>query len=255
MVLKVSDLCAGYNGLSVLKGLSLEVAQGESVALLGRNGSGKSTLLKCLAGLHRSYVGRVLYKGIDLEHQDIRERIRAGIVFLPQDLDIFPDMSVEENLKVCVDELESLGGTASLERAFQLCPNLQAKRSERAGNLSGGERRLMAIARAIISSANLALLDEPSSGLAPKALRETVSAIQQLRSNRCSIILVEQMVDVALEIADRVVVMEGGALHLDFPAARYRENSAEVERLLLGHNVAKILPRGRVTLPKDKLVE
>ena len=206
-LLQLHDVQAGYGDLRILHGLSLELAAGGRLAMVGRNGSGKSTTLKAIMGLAATTAGRVLFDGCDVTHLTPRERALAGLGYVPQTRDVFPSLSVEENLiaglkgrpRRCVDE------------AYQLFPRLAERRDNGGGQLSGGEQQMLTVARALLGRPRLLLLDEPLEGLAPIICADLMATLERLaRETGVAMLLVEQKADEALRFAQDAVVLEHG---------------------------------------------
>jgi branched-chain amino acid transport system ATP-binding protein/neutral amino acid transport system ATP-binding protein len=216
-VLTLKSISAGYRGVQILSEISLDVVQNEIVAVIGPNGSGKSTLAKVLAGLIPPRGGRIFLGGRDVTGLPAWRRPAAGLAYVPQELNIFPNMTVAENLRIATEYTRPVSRAdieARHERALALFPNYAEKRRLRAGVLSGGERQLLAFACAMIASPKILVLDEPSAGLSPRltaGIMETVTAIHRTGT---AIFLIEQNVAAALAIAKRVVVLVNGATRL-----------------------------------------
>lgn len=216
-MLEMRNLCAGYGKVEALHGVSLSVAEGEIVCLIGANGAGKSTLLMTLCGNPRASAGSVRYQGEELLNQPTHCIMRKGIAVVPEGRRVFARLTVEENL--------AMGGffagpaySARLGKALELFPRLRERLGQRAGTLSGGEQQMLAIARALMSEPRLLLLDEPSLGLAPLVIQQIFRVIQQLRDQGVTIFLVEQNAHQALKLADRGYVLENGRILLEGPA-------------------------------------
>jgi branched-chain amino acid transport system ATP-binding protein len=225
LILETQDLRSGYEFLDVLHGVSVQVAEGEFVALLGPNGAGKSTFLRTLAGLLSPRAGNVVFSGADIAGWPAHRISRAGLSLVSEDLNLFTGMTVRENLL--------LGGYGrpngrkrqeSLDTILDLFPQLADRFSNLAGTLSGGERKMLALGRALMANPALLLVDEPSLGLAPKVVTAVFAALESLRATGRTILLVEQNVAAALAIADRAYVLEQGEIVLEGPADVLREN-------------------------------
>jgi branched-chain amino acid transport system ATP-binding protein len=197
-MLEVVDLSVSYGQRRALEGVSLTVAEGEIVTLLGANGSGKSTTLRTISGLVRPRRGRVVYRGQDIARWSADAIVAAGIGHVPEGREIFPDFSVRENLLV------------GLQAAWELFPTLREREAQRAGTLSGGEQQMLAIARALMARPRLLLLDEPSLGLAPRLTREIFRVIERINRTGVTVLLVEQNARRALAVAARGYVLETG---------------------------------------------
>jgi urea transport system ATP-binding protein len=208
-MLSVEDVHQYYGGSHILRGVSLEAAAGQVTVLLGRNGVGKTTLLRTIVGLVPVKAGRVAFGGADLTGAPPHARARAGIGYVPQGREIFPRLTVEENLLM---GLATRGRGAKVpERVFALFPALKALLRRRGGDLSGGQQQQLAIARAIAMEPSLLILDEPTEGIQPSIIRDIERAIRALAAEgRMAILLVEQYYDFARSLADRYLVMERG---------------------------------------------
>jgi branched-chain amino acid transport system ATP-binding protein len=214
-MLDVDRLESRYGRIPALSGVSLTVARGELVALVGANGAGKTTLLKALSGVQPVHGGTIRFDGQDIGRTHARQRVQMGIVQVPEGRQVFAPMTVQENLELGAF---ARGSQATLSRVFALFPVLQEKRSELAGNLSGGQQQMLAIGRALMGDPRLLLLDEPSMGLAPRLVAEIFAQVANLKAQGTTILLVDQNARAALSIADRGYVMEGGRIVLDGPA-------------------------------------
>jgi len=217
-LLELAAVTAGYGAITVLDGLSLRLGRGEVLAILGANGSGKSTVLKTAIGLTRMTAGRLSFAGQDVVRLPAHRRAAMGIGYVPQDRNVFADLTVLDNLKMG-GFLRPDSFADEVGNVFALFPRLAERRRERAGNLSGGERRMLAIGLALLLAPKLLLLDEPSSDLAPAMVDQVFAAIREIhRARDIPILLVEQNVDKALGLADRVCVLVRGREALDAPA-------------------------------------
>ncbi len=210
-MLGVGALVAGYGAEPVLHGIDLQVRQGEVVALLGANGAGKSTLMKALAGLHRPVQGGIHLEGRDLINMGAEQVVAQGVVLVPEGRQVFPELSVLDNIRLGAF-LQTEDRDARVEEQLRRFPRLKERLHQRAGLLSGGEQQMLAIARALMSRPRILLLDEPSLGLAPKIIAELFTALDALRREGMTLLLVDQMAGLALALADRAYVMEGGRI-------------------------------------------
>jgi branched-chain amino acid transport system ATP-binding protein len=227
-VLEVDGIHTYYGESHVLHGVSLRVAPGEAVALLGRNGAGKTTAIRSIVGFTPPRAGRVLFEGQAIERWPAYRIARRGLALVPQGRRIFAPLSVRENLRLGA---RSEGWT--LERVFELFPRLRERQAQLGGTLSGGEQQMLAIARALLTNGRLLLLDEPSEGLAPLIVREIGTILTALKAERLSLLLVEQNYHLALRVADRVYVMNKGQIvYQGTPAGL--EADEEVKRRYLG---------------------
>jgi branched-chain amino acid transport system ATP-binding protein len=227
-VLEVDGIHTYYGESHVLHGVSLRVAPGEAVALLGRNGAGKTTAIRSIVGFTPPRAGRVVFEGRAIERWPSYRIARHGLALVPQGRRIFAPLSVRENLL--------LGARASgwtLERVFELFPRLREREAQAGGTLSGGEQQMLAIARALLTNGRLLLLDEPSEGLAPLIVREIGATLQALKAQRLSLLLVEQNYHLALRVADRVYVMNKGQIVYEGTPAGL-EGDEEIKRRYLG---------------------
>jgi branched-chain amino acid transport system ATP-binding protein len=227
-VLEVDSIHTYYGESHVLHGVSLRVAPGEAVALLGRNGAGKTTAIRSIVGFTPPRAGRVVFEGQAIERWPAYRIARRGLALVPQGRRIFAPLSVRENLLLGA---RSEGWT--LERVFELFPRLRERQAQLGGTLSGGEQQMLAIARALLTNGRLLLLDEPSEGLAPLLVREIGMILTALKAERLSLLLVEQNYHLALRVADRVYVMNKGQIvYQGTPAGL--EADEEVKRRYLG---------------------
>jgi branched-chain amino acid transport system ATP-binding protein len=229
-MLEVSELHSRYGRIPALAGVSLSVAAGELVALVGANGAGKTTLLKALSGVQPVHGGTIRFDGRDIGRSHARERVQMGIVQVPEGRQVFAPMTVQENLELGAF---ARGSQGSMVRVFELFPVLQEKRSELAGNLSGGQQQMLAIGRALMARPRLLLLDEPSMGLAPRLVAEIFARVAALKAEGTTILLVDQNARAALSIADRAYVMETGRIVLD-GAAEALLHDPQVQQAYMG---------------------
>lgn len=204
-LLRVEDLCAGYGDSRVLDGVSLDLGEGESLALLGRNGTGKTTLLVTIMGLTRVHGGRLRWRGGDLAAMPTFRRAHAGLGWVPQGRALYPSLTVEEHLAVVARR-----GPWTVERVYGLFPRLRERRRNRGGQLSGGEQQMLAIARALLVNPKLLLLDEPMEGLAPIIVQELLNVIRELVAGGLAMILVEQHARLALSVTRKAIVLDRG---------------------------------------------
>jgi branched-chain amino acid transport system ATP-binding protein len=228
-ILHVENVTAGYQATVVLEGVSFTLPQNSVKALLGRNGAGKTTLLATIMGLTRVDTGVIRFNGDDLTGVPTHHRASRGIALVPQEREIFPSLTVQENLRVAVRS----GGDWTVKRVYDLFPRL----SERAGNygnqLSGGEQQMLAIGRALVSNPSLLLLDEPFEGLAPVIVDTLVDALGRIRTETAlSMILVEHNVDLALDFADDALVLERGQIALSGACSDLRNDRERLAGLI-----------------------
>ena len=224
-ILSVEEIYTAYGLSQVLFGVSLEVAAGECVCLLGRNGVGKTTTIRSIMGLTAPRQGRVVWKGRDIAGRQPYEVAALGIGFVPEDRRIFADLTVWENLDVAA---RTRGDSSqwTLERVFGLFPKLRELVDRQGGFLSGGEQQMLTIARTLMGNPELLLLDEPSEGLAPLVVDHLKEQISRLKQDGLTILLAEQNVDFCLDLADRVYVLEKGRIRYQGTARAFREDES-----------------------------
>lgn len=209
-MLDVNGLRSGYGESQVITDVSLQVNRDESVAVIGKNGMGKTTLFKTIMGLIRPSAGSVRFQSADITFSGTFERARLGIGYVPQGRMLFPQLSVEENLKT---GLETLRLKTIPDLVYELFPVLHEMKGRKAGNLSGGQQQMVAIGRALSTGPSLLILDEPTEGLQPSIIKEIAQALIQLKSKAtCSVLVSEQVLSFATAVADRMVVLERGAV-------------------------------------------
>jgi len=230
-LLALHDVYAAYERSRVLFGISLEVAQGECVCLMGRNGVGKTTTLRSIMGLTPPTSGRVLWKERDIAGLPPFRVARAGIGFVPEDRRIFAELTVRENLDVSA-QAAGRAGRWSVDAVFALFPKLKDLANRQGGYLSGGEQQMLTIGRTLMGNPELLLLDEPSEGLAPLVVESMLEQIGRLKREGLTILLAEQGVDFSLALADRVYVLEKGAVRFSGRAAELRDNPRQRDELL-----------------------
>jgi len=219
-MLSVEALDAGYGGSQVLWSMDLRVASGAVVCLMGRNGVGKTTLLKTIMGLRPARGGRVMLAGVDVTRWSPDRRARAGIGYVPQGREIFPHLTVEENLRM---SLLGCGRARGLDEALALFPALARLLGRKGGVLSGGEQQMLAIGRALLTKPTLLMLDEPTEGIQPSIVLEIEEAIRRIRTELgLAVLLVEQYLDFAERLADAYVIMAKGAVVASGPTAQLR---------------------------------
>ncbi len=233
-LLQVVDLHAGYGRAEVLSGLNLKLAKGSVVTVIGPNGAGKSTTLNALMGV-LPHKGQVLFEGEDISSLDLEARVMRGLALVPEKRELFTTMTVEDNLVLGGWRPMRLGERAwrgELDKVYALFPRLLERRKQMAGTLSGGERQMLAVGRALMSRPKLLMLDEPSLGLAPLIVKEILRIVAQLRDAGVSILLIEQNARAALEVADYGYVLETGEIALQGPAAELAGDVRVVETYL-----------------------
>ncbi len=226
-MLTIQDLNVYYGRIHALKGISLEVHAGEIVALIGSNGAGKTTTLAALSGLLRPRSGAIYFEGKNITHLPVHQIVRLGVVHCPEGRQVFARLSVAENLQLAgAHRSERTAYMRDLQRIYELFPVLAQRRSQYAGTLSGGEQQMLAIGRALMSRPRLLLLDEPSLGLAPMVVENIFRAVEALRQDGMTILLVEQNAYRALQLADRAYVLETGYVKIHGPARELMDNPA-----------------------------
>ena len=215
-MLKIEGLRVNYGGIQAVRGISFEVPDGEIVTLIGANGAGKSTTLRSIIGLVPSQEGSILYNGEELRGKTTAEIVSRGITLVPEGRRVFPDMTVEENLRVGAylrkDDL-----SADLEWVYGLFPRLRERHWQAAGTLSGGEQQMLAVGRALMSRPKLVMMDEPSLGLAPIVVQQIFEIIGKIHEEGVTVLLIEQNANMALHAADMGYVMETGAIAFSGP--------------------------------------
>jgi branched-chain amino acid transport system ATP-binding protein len=233
-LLQVTDLHAGYGKAEVLRGLNISAPAGSVITVIGPNGAGKSTMLGALMGLLPAR-GRLLFDGDDISRLTLEERVMRGLALVPEKRELFGTMTVEDNLVLGgwrPLKMKTAGWRDGLEHAYTLFPRLKERRAQLAGTLSGGERQMLAIGRALMGQPKLLMLDEPSLGLAPLIVRDIFRIISQLRERGVTILLVEQNARAALEVADHGYVLETGDLVLEGPAEKLADDPRVIETYL-----------------------
>jgi branched-chain amino acid transport system ATP-binding protein len=227
-VLQLDKVFAGYGETVVLEDIQLSLAVGETVSVIGRNGVGKSTLLATIMGHTTLHGGCITLHGKDISSLATYRRVTAGLGLVPQEREIFPSLSVRENMDVAARP-----GPWTLKTVYDLFPRLAERAENRGNQLSGGEQQMLAIGRALIGNPSVLLMDEPSEGLAPVIVEELARAVKKLtQAGEMALILVEQNSRLALDIAPRAVVMDRGHIVFDGPSASLRDNPAKLEQLI-----------------------
>jgi branched-chain amino acid transport system ATP-binding protein len=234
-MLAVKDLYCGYGNIRVLKGISLSISKGQIVALIGANGAGKTTTLRAISGILPASAGTITFEGREITHRKAHEMISFGISQVPEGRQVFPELSVQDNLVLggfSVKDKRQVSGR--IEEMFQRFPRLKERRKQPAGTLSGGEQQMVALARALISSPKLLLLDEPSMGLSPKLVDEVFAIIVELQQQGMTTLLVEQNALMALSIANFAYVIQTGNIIMEGAGSEMIANEAVRKAYLAG---------------------
>jgi branched-chain amino acid transport system ATP-binding protein len=236
LVLDVSGLHAGYGKIGVLRGVDLSVGRAEIVALLGPNGAGKTTLLRAVSGLLTPTSGAIAFNGRDMHGADPRATVRAGLAHVIEGHRIFTQLSVIDNLLLAAYDLPRGERSARVEEALGLFPEIAAKRHDRGGALSGGQQQMLAVAQGLVRRPRLLMLDEPSAGLSPVLVDRVLSVAARLRETGAAVLLVEQLVEKALALGDRVYALARGRVVLAASASE-PDLPRRLERAYFGHDV------------------
>ena len=224
---ELKSVSAGYGETVVLEDINLSIAPGESISVIGRNGVGKTTLLSTIMGHTTLHKGEVLLSGKSLNRVPVYRRAAAGLGFVPQEREIFPSLSVLENLDV-----GARAGHWTKDRVFEMFPNLKERLDNRGNQLSGGEQQMLSIARALLTNPSVLLMDEPTEGLAPVLVETLTAVLMKLRDSGLSIVLVEQNSRVALGFCERTVIMDKGRIVYDGPSAALRDDPERLAKLV-----------------------
>jgi len=233
-ILVLKDVHTFYGSIEALKGISIEVHEGEIVTLIGANGAGKSTTLRSINGLNHPREGSIVFEGKDITNESPHNVVKMGISQSPEGRRLFPRMSVTENLEMgAYQRNDRKGIRESIDRVFELFPRLAERKTQKAGTMSGGEQQMCAIGRALMAQPKLLMLDEPSMGLAPIFVEKIFEIVQEINEQGTPILLVEQNALMALDVASRGYVMETGAIALADDAKALRENE-QVQKTYLG---------------------
>jgi len=231
-MLKVENLFVSYGGIEAVKDVSFEVPEGGIVTLIGANGAGKSTILRTIVGLVRAKSGRILLNGEDLLKLEAQDIVSRGITLVPEGRRVFPDLSVEENLKIGA-YLRADDISGDVKRIFDLFPRLKERNWQMAGTLSGGEQQMLAVGRALMSKPKLLMMDEPSLGLAPLIVRGIFDIIKEIKDQGVTILLIEQNANLALRAANFGYVIETGRIKMSGSGRELLENE-EIKAAYLG---------------------
>lgn len=231
-MLKLIDVVSGYTDVNIIQGVSMEVDKDEIVTIIGPNGSGKSTLMKTIFGLVKLRSGRILFDGLDISQLRTDKIVRKGIGYVPQERNVFPSLTVQENLEMGAF-IQKDRFAEGLEEVFNIFPELKKKRAQKAGTMSGGEQKMVAVGRALILMPTLLLLDEPSSGLSPKLRNVLFKKIVDINELGTSLMIVEQNARMALSASHRGYVLEMGKKRFEGEGKSLLANE-EVKKLYLG---------------------
>ncbi|MBD1551773.1 ABC transporter ATP-binding protein [Pseudomonas typographi] len=234
-ILEFKDVDVFYGPIQALRKVSLHIAPGETVSLIGSNGAGKSTLLMSIFGQPRAAAGQILYQGTDITRKTPHYIAANGIAQSPEGRRVFPDMSVEENLLMGTIPIGDKHASQDMQRMFELFPRLKERRNQRAMTMSGGEQQMLAIARALMSRPKLLLLDEPSLGLAPIVVKQIFATLRELAQTGMTIFLVEQNANHALKLSDRAYVMVNGQIRMAGTGKELLANDEVRNAYLGGH--------------------
>lgn len=232
-MLQVENLVVKYGNIAAVKGISLDVAEGEIISVVGANGAGKSTTVNTIAGIVKMTSGKIIYNGIDISKTTPQERVKQGIILAPEGRQMFNEMSVKENLLMGAYLQDSASANQMFDTIFDLFPILKSRLKQPAGTLSGGEQQMLCIGRAMMSKPKLLMLDEPSLGLAPLVVKEIFELIKRIREMGCTILLIEQNVRMALGVSDRAYVMQTGEVVIS-GNSKDVVNMPEVQEAYLG---------------------
>lgn len=234
-LLRISGLHAGYDGQKVLNDISFDVPEGSLITLLGPNGHGKTTLLRCISGLLKPTKGRIEFKGHRIDGMDAGKIVSRGVVMIPQGDMLFPEMSVLDNLRMGAYLKEANAKfDENVEEIYTLLPRLKERTSQMARTLSGGERRMLAIGRGLLSGGSILMLDEPSLGLAPIAIEQIYSIIHDLKSHGRTILLVEENASRVIDLAERIHLVDTGTIVWDGGGKELQSNPQVLETYLGG---------------------
>lgn len=233
MLLRVDKINTYYDNIHAVKDVTLEVNEGEIVALLGSNGAGKTTTLYTIIGIKKPKSGEVFFMGKNITHRKPHEIVKMGIGLSPEGRLVFPDLTVEENLRIGAYLRKDASIKQSYERIYELFPRLYDRKNQSAGTLSGGEQQMLAIGRALMNNPKLLMLDEPSLGLAPNLVITIFQLIKKIRDIGVTILLIEQNANMSLHVADRGYVLETGHVYISDTAENLRNNDS-VRKAYLG---------------------
>ena len=230
-MLEVSGLAAGYAGSDVVQDIAFHIEEGEAVMIIGSNGAGKTTLFRAVIGLLTPSAGEVRFEGADIVGMPAQRVVRLGISFVPAERHLFPRMTVQENLSL--GAYPGRPDPETMKLVMELFPRLDERRGQRAGTMSGGEQQMLAVGRALMANPRLIVLDEPTTGLAPKLAAEAYEALSTLRERGLTVLVAEQQVPLAMAFSDSGYVLENGVIRLEGTSAELAEDP-EVRRAYLG---------------------
>lgn len=231
-LLAVDGIDAGYGETQILRDLSLAIYEGEVVSLVGRNGAGKTTTLRAINGILQPTAGSIRYRGTDVADLGAAETAKRGISLVPEERQIFPELSVRENLELAAHGGSDGAHSVPIQEVLELFENLQDRTGNPGSSLSGGEQQMLAIARALVAGADLVLLDEPTEGLAPYVVQDVMDIVRKLNDRGITVLLVEQNVEVALELAGRNYVLDQGEIVWEGTSEQLEENKSILDRYL-----------------------
>jgi ABC-type branched-subunit amino acid transport system ATPase component len=232
-LLEVADVVAGYGDTEILRGVSIEVREGEIVSIIGPNGAGKSTLMKTIFGLLHPRQGSIAFQGQDISRMQPYQIVGQGMCYVPQVANVFTELTVSENLEMGAFLADKRDVPARMERIYDYFPRLRERKSQRAGKMSGGERQMVAMGSALMLEPRLVLMDEPSAGLSPKMVGVIFDQIRKINASGPAILIVEQNARLSLEMADRGYVLASGENRFE-GSGRELLNDPEIGRLFLG---------------------
>ena len=230
-ILQVDVISAGYAGENVIYDINFEIHEGEAVAIIGSNGAGKSTLFRSIASMLKITSGRVIFDGTDTTNRPTHKLARDGLAYVPAERHLFPEMSVHDNL--LLGAFPNRPDPATEKTIFDVFPRLEERKGQHAGTMSGGEQQMLAVGRALMSRPKVLMLDEPTTGLAPRLARESYDALAVLRDQGLTLVVAEQQVPLVLELAERGYVIENGRFELSGTSAELAGNP-DVQRAYLG---------------------
>lgn len=233
-LLSLENVHASYGASSILRGVNMQIHPGEVVSLVGRNGVGKTTTLRSIVGVLTPREGRIILDGENLVSLPEYKIVQRGVSYVPEDRQVFPDLTVAENLRL--GNLKGEGGVFNIEGVFEAFPRLSERRAQRASTLSGGEQQMLVIARALLTPTEILLLDEPTEGLAPQIVNDVLEIIHDLKARGVTVLLVEQNVTAAMKVADRHYILQSGNIVFE-GSNEELETSPDIQEEYLGVGV------------------